>query len=116
MQEAAGAKNSKALQGLVHTCQAGCTSLLDRLHTYNLSLKDQHEGNSITLSSACQALEARLLNSLLYLQQHFPVFFNKEQPMPVVYLLQEQQKVEQQLQSLISQWADSSIDPELQSI
>ena len=116
MQQAAGAKNSKALQVLLHTCQAGCTSLLNKVTAYKMALENETGSHSKNLYSAVQPLEEAVLNDVWYLQQHFPVYFNKEQQVPLVYKLQVQMELKQQTQSLIAQWAAGSIDPELQSI
>ena len=116
MQQAAGAKNSKALQVLVHTCQAGCTSLLDRVSTYVNALHNATGTNSAMILSAAKTLEEHLLNGLLYLQQHFPAYFNKEQLLPQVYRQQVQMKLELELQSITALWQNSSPCPELQTI
>src|SRR4051794_31346830 len=116
MQQAAGAKNSKALQILVHTTQAGCTSLLNRLSIYISTPGNATPGNSTTQLADCKTLQESLLSGLLYLQQHFPAYFDKEQQLPVVYRLQEQKKLEEHYQSIIVQWQNSSLNPELQAI
>jgi hypothetical protein len=116
MQQAAGAKNNKAIQVLVHTCQAGCISLLNRLSIYMSTCSNGDHDNHTTLVAGYKELETQLLNSLSYLQQHFISYFDKEQQVPLTYRLSEQKKLEQQLLLLTAQWQKSSIHPELQSI
>ncbi len=116
MQQAAGSKNNKALQVLVHTCQAGCISLLNRLSIYIETLKNKDTDHHTILLAGYSGLEIQLLDSLVYLQQHFTIYFDKEQQIPLVYRFKEQSKLGQQLKFLVEQWQNSSVCPELQNI
>jgi len=116
MQQAAGAKNNKALQVLVHTCQAGCIGLLNRLSIYISTFSNGDQDNDTTFLSGYNELATQLLDSLVYLQQHFTVYFDKEQQLPLAYRLQEQKSLEQQLHFITAQWQKTSICPQLQSI
>ncbi len=115
MDQLVSANGTDALKVAVHSCQAGCTSLINRL-SYYITLTEQicTQKKKITfLQKQYGELQRILVSHLLYLQTHFTSYFDLRQPVPAVVWMPKQQEWLLQLGALKEEWLYQQCDPYL---
>ena len=115
MNQLVSANGTNALRVSVHSCQAGCTSLINRL-SYYITLTGQtctKKPASKFLQQQYGELQRIMVSHLTYLQTHFASYFDLRQQVPSVVWMPKQSQWMLQLTVLKEKWLSEKCDPYL---